>query len=426
MKNIFMNTQVRNEINQISRSDDKLKVVWLCYFTNQLVQDNIQPLRKIDEFAPWISNIIPLFENNDQIELHIISQHKWISGYKCFKNNDVTYHFINAGIPCIGRHWPGFFRFDLWTNFYFSKIQFARIVRKINPNIIHLHGFENEFSDAITQFYKKYPVFITIQGFIHKSSSKSKIFRKRVQNELRIIKMFNHYGYRTKTMGEEIKALNNNAVLHWHSYPINVVEPLKTEKKFDLVFFARVCKDKGIDDLLRAVSIIKKVRPEISLCVIGGGKLDIWKEKTIELDISANVFWVGFLPSQKDVHNMASTARICVLPTYHDIIPGTIIESMFLKLPVVAYNVGSIHELNSKEKIISLVEKFDVDGLANTIITLLNDRKMQDELSEKGYNMIKSIYNTDNEEIIKNLLNAYSEVINDFAHGGDEFSRNSS
>jgi len=392
----------------------KLKVVWLCYFTNQFVQDKIKPWKRIGEIAPWISSMIPLFENDDTVELHVVSQHRWICGYKSFKSKGVTYHFFNAGIPFIGRHWPGFFRVDVWSDFLVTKMNFSRIVKKINPDIIHMHGAENEFCIAISQFHKQYPVFITIQGFIHKSTTKERSIYRRVQNEFRILKMFNHYGYRTKTMGEDIKVLNKEAVLHWHHYPMQKISPVEVVKQFDLVFFARVCEEKGIGDLLKAVFIIKKVKPDISLCVIGGGKLDIWKEKAEELNISDNVYWAGFLPTQKDVHALASTARISVLPTYHDIISGTIVESLFLKLPVVAYDVGSIHEINNHEKIISMVKKFDIIELTKSIKTLLNDPQLRLEIAEKGYNRAQEKFSTGNDKIKADVLNAYSKVIKDF------------
>ena len=49
----------------------------------------------------------------------------------------------------------------------------------------------------------------------------------------------------------------------------------------------------------------------------------------------------------------AINARICVLPTYHDILPGTILESMFMKLPVIAYDVTGLSELNDKGQSVS-------------------------------------------------------------------------
>lgn len=404
--------------------DKKLKILWLCYFSNSEIQDQLKPWRRVGEFAPWITNMIRLFENDESVELHIISQHEWINGVKSFEKNGIHYYFINKGLPLIGRHWPGFFRFDVWTDLYFTKKIIARIVNKVRPDIIHMQGTENLFCTSITQFHNKYPVFITIQGFIHNSLNSNKVEIVRTQKELQIMKMFNHYGYRTESMGEEILSLNPNAVLHWHTYPNKTIIPVNANKKFDLVFFARICKEKGIEDLLQAVSIIKKCKPAISLCVIGGGEYYSFKKLALELEIQDNVFWAGFLPTQDDVHELASKAKICVLPTYHDIISGTILESLFLKIPVVAYNVGSIHEVNKKEKIISLVVKHNVQELVKKISYLLDHPEIRKERAEKGYWRVKEMFDHSDEAIRESLLKAYIEVIKDFHKSKAEKIRN--
>jgi glycosyltransferase involved in cell wall biosynthesis len=398
----------------MGNSNNKLKVAWLCYFTNKEVQDMLKPRKRVNDIAPWISSMITLFENDPEVELHVVSEHRWISGIKHFESKGVHYHFYNRGIPMIGRHWPGFFRFDMFSDYFFLKRTVANIIHGINPDIIHLQGAENEFCIAITQFHNKYPVLTTIQGFIHKSNDVSKVAKRRMQKELEILRLFNHYGYRTKTMGEDVKAINPNAVLHWHQYPMKEIATIETKKKYDLAFFARICKDKGIEDLLKAVAIIKKDKPDISLCVIGGGNYTQFEHMANDLGLKENVTWAGFLPSQEEVHKLAGSARVSVLPTYHDIISGTIIESLFLKLPVVAYNVGSIHEVNEKEEIISLVEKLNVEGLAKAILELLNDDKLRMERADKGYRRALKMFSAANEEIRDELMTAYEDVRNDF------------
>ena len=215
-------------------------------------------------------------------------------------------------------------------------------------------------------------------------------------------------------MGDDVKSLNSSAILHWHSYPKKEITPYSVEKKYDLVFFARLSKDKGINDLLKALSIIKKEKPDINLCIMGIGKMDTLKKLASDLNIIENIFWAGFLPTQDDVHQLASQARISVLPTYHDIISGTIVESLFLKLPVVAYNAGSIHEVNNKEEIISLVDIGDVQGLVKAIEKLLGNEKLLKEKAEKGYQRAIEMFSTSDDQVKKDLLNAYSEVIKDF------------
>jgi len=392
----------------------KLKIIWLCYFTNKEVQDILKPRKRVGEIATWISSMIPLFENCSDVELNIVSEHRWISGVKYFKKNGVHYHFYNRGIPFWGRHWPGFFQFDALTNYFQLKKRIAIIVNKIKPDIIHLHGAENEFCTSIMQFLFRYPVLVTIQGFISKSSATLKVVELRKKKELEIIKAFKHFGYRTQTMGNDIHAINPNASLYWHHYPIKIIVPFDAEKKYDLVFFARVSKEKGIEDLLKTIALIKINRPNISLCVIGGGNTESFQMLAFELEISDNVTWAGFLPSQLDVHLLASQAKISVLPTYHDIISGTILESLFLKLPVVAYNVGSIHEVNEKEEIISLVEKLDVEGLAKAIVHLLDNPEVLKEKAEKGYQRANEMFMHSDEEIRSSFMNAYNTVIREF------------
>ena len=403
---------------------EKIKVAWICHFTNANVQERIKSTRKIDEFAPWITNFIKVLENSADLDLHIISPHRWITRDKSFKENGITYHFFNPGIPFYGRFWPPFFRFDRWTHYFFNKRKIAQIVNKIKPDIIHLIGAENAYySSTILQFKDKYPVLITIQGFISHSSSNSKDALDGKLVEKKILESFRHFGYRTITMGKSIKSFNKQAILHWHSFPLLEREALNIpfeQRKYDCVFFARVCKDKGIEDLLEAIALIKKKKIDIKLLIIGSAGnryLDFLKKMCAKLNIIDNITLSGFLPTQEDVHVAASNAKICVLPTYHDIIPGTIIESMFLKIPVVAYNVGSIHELNRKNnEIVTLVEKADIQNLARAIDKLLNDDKLLEKKAEKGYLRAVEMFGHSDSKIFNCLLKAYKEVIQAFGN----------
>lgn len=400
-------------------SGNSIKIVWLCHFSNDEIQEFLKPYKRIGEIAPWIAALAKLIEDHNDIELHIVSPHEYICGNKQFRFRGAHYHFFNAHIPFWGRHWPGFFKFDDWTDFFLTKLKVRKIVNKIKPDVLHLHGPENAyFASSIFQFRLKYPVLITIQGFISNTfGKKNSQIRMRVQCEKEILEKFKHFGYRTKTMGQEIKKFNANAKLHWHHYPFVEVTPVIQEKKYDLVFFARIAKDKGVEDLLKALKLIKKDKPDVTLLIIGGANksyLNFLNELTFEYKLNENVNWAGFLPTQEDVHRLASASRISVLPTYNDIISGTIIESLFLGLPVVAYDVGSIYEVNEKEEIISLVKKGDINMLADSIMELLKNDKLIVELGKKGIMRAKEMFS--NQTIKTDLIKAYMEVINEYKH----------
>jgi glycosyltransferase involved in cell wall biosynthesis len=397
------------------KDKNKIKVVWICNFSNNEIQRILHPGIYENEYSSWITRLAELFEKDDIFELHIISAQNHILRNKHFQLKGVNYHFFNPQIILFGKSFSKF-HLDYKTNFLYLKIIIKRIVKKIKPDLIHLHGTEVDHSSSILQFKSKYPVLVTVQGFIsHSTNSGDYFIKNRIINEQKIFKKFKHFGYRTKTMGQDIKKYNPDAVLHWHHYPFPDIKLHNLNKKFDLVFFARVTKDKGIEDLLNAVINIKKHRSDISLCIIGGTNynyINYLKEKTRKSNISENIFWTGFLPDQEEVYKIAAESRISVLPTYNEIISGTIIESMFLKIPVIAYDTGSIHEINEGEEFISLVPKGDINELANEILYLLENSSVQKERSEKAYKRALEMF--DNKRIYSDLRNAYYKVMDDF------------
>lgn len=395
-----------------------MKVAWICHFSNAEIQSIIHPGISTNEFAPWIPRLAELFGKDSRVELHVVTPHDHISGYKHFVLRNVHYHLFNPHIVLFGKKITGIKELDYKTNFIYVKSRVRRIMNRIKPDLVHLHGAENAYySSSIFQFKKKYPVMITVQGFIsHAINENDYSIRKRIAVEKKILKYFRHFGYRTKTMGEDIKKYNPEAKLYWHHYPFPEIKHHDVEKKYDIVFFARICQDKGIEDLLKALALVKRAKPNVRLCIIGRADpiyIDLIKKMAEQLNISENIYWAGFLPTQEAVHNLATAAKISVLPTYHDIVSGTIIESMFLKLPVIAYNVGSIHEVNEQNSIcIQLVKKGNIEELSEKILSLLNSDQEIQRIAENGYRRAKKLFS--NESIFIDVFNAYLTIEKDF------------
>ena len=395
---------------------EKLKVVWLCHFSNAEIQNRLRPFKKVNEYAPWIPKTLKILEKDQRFEVYVIAPHEYIRGIHQFTIRGIHYFFYNAHIPLIGRHWPHFFKWDYISNFFANKWITKYLIGKIKPDLIHLQGAENAYySSTILPLIKKYPSILTIQGFIaHASSLESKQLKKRVNCEKEIIQSIPIAFYRSKQMAEDIKAIHPAIRLCWNTYASFSIALIEAEKQYDIVFFARISKDKGIFDLLQAVAMLQVDRPNISLCVIGGGKIEEIKQYAEDLGVGKQVHWAGFLPTQEDVHQLAAKAKVSVLPTYFDIIPGTIIESMFLGIPVVAYSTDSIPEINEKEEVISLVEKGNVHALAKAIEELLSNKNLSKERSEKGIKRANEMFVYKDEDVRLSLLEGYRQAIEIF------------
>lgn len=397
----------------------KIKVVWICHFSNNEMNAILKPRNNVPEFSPWITSSIKMLENDDRFDLHIISPFEYISKNKEFKLRGVTYHFFNAFIPFIGRHWPGFLKFDYWSNFTITKLKVKKIVNKIKPDIIHLQTAENAYiSSSILPLFGKYPIILTVQGFISQSQNRHGYqVKERIKVEKQIFSKIKYSFYRTDQMKKDILDMNNNIKTFFNSYPIKDIykdEYAAEEKIYDIVFFARISREKGIYDLLDALAIIKRSIPNLSLCIIGGGNIQEVKEYSDSLKLSNNIIWKGFLPTQIDVYNEVVKAKISVLPTHFDVIPGTIIESMMLKIPVVSYAVGGIPELNKEIETVSLVNKGEIKTLSEKIINLLNNDTLRNQRAEVARNFFIEHYILSNTVIKNQLYEAYSDVISSF------------
>jgi len=397
----------------VSGGNKRMKVVWICHFVSKDIIEHFND-KQINPFAPWINGLIKIFEKNEDVDLYIVAPNYFINKTYRFKSNNIRYYLFKINYP---------FSKIKYLNLnilWFGKKNVHQIIDSIKPDIIHLHGAENAYySSTLLPLLNKYPTIVTIQGFVFKSSKKkwlNEIVRlRRIKTEKKILTSAKNFGIRAKFMKETIQSFNPTAKFYWHNYPVNIPiiseKEYKLEKEYDCVFFARLTRDKGIEDLLIAISLVKKIKKDISLIVLGGASdfyFSYLKQKCKKLNIEKNVKFFGFLP-QDQLFKTAIQAKISILPTYHDIIPGTVIESMFLKLPVISYNVDGLPDINETGENIILIERADVNGIADWILKLLVNDKLRHEYEMKGYKRAEEMYR--NENIYEDLLSIYEEIM---------------
>ena len=240
--------------------------------------------------------------------------------------------------------------------------------------------------------------------------------RKRIEVEEKILRTMRYFGIEATSMEKHIRDYNPDAKTYFYHCPFAKTEVKEeVEKEFDLVYFAKIVRMKGIEDLIKALPLVKQVKPDVKLEIIGKGDeryIEYLKQLITELGLNENIAFRGFIPTQREVHTEVKKARISVLPTYNDTLPGTIIESMLLGLPVISYHTGGIPDLNMNGEHVILVGQGNTGLLAGEIISLLQNTVRQKELSEKGREYVSVEF--DNTRSIDMQIKACREVIQDF------------
>lgn len=391
------------------------KIAWICHFGNEMVAKNIGS-SKIMNFAPWISELIKLFENDQKHQIYIIAPNYYNNRNIQFVNNNINFHFFrtNRSIK------PHFLRNFSW-GFTESKKNIIKIIHKINPDIIHLHGSENPiYASAVLHLIDNYPVIVQIQGFVKNSSSYYNPIREIIRlNAIRIEKKINskaeYFIVSSKNDSDYLTSINSSARTYISYYPINepsAIDILQHEKKYDIVYYGRISRDKGAEDLISAIIIIKNFMPHIKVLIIGDGinnYTNFIKRRIVEHKLVENIEWRGFYSNQNELFQHVAMAKVFVLPTHFDGIPGTIRESFMLRLPVVSYNVGGIPSLNDEIECVALVEKGNIPELAHKIIRVLSDNNYFNCLVNNASIVSKNKF--EKGDIYESLIKIYNSVI---------------
>ena len=187
-----------------------------------------------------------------------------------------------------------------------------------------------------------------------------------------------------------------------------------SSKERTLVFVGTVWETKGLDILLTALSKVILVYPDCRLVVVGTVERQN-NRKMIELSkslgISGNVDFVGSA-NRDELPALYWNSDIAVLPSRREALGVVVLEAMAAGVPVVASNTGGIPEIISDEICGVLFTPGDSEMLANSIISLLDNKNIMNSLSKAGIERAKE-FSSDN--MVGCVFDAYISLDSAFA-----------
>lgn len=113
--------------------------------------------------------------------------------------------------------------------------------------------------------------------------------------------------------------------------------------------------------------------------------IDILRE--IESQIKGNVVYCTNLPWQKTMSVLKSSS-ILVVPSRMESLPTVVKEAFYLKIPVIATNVGGIPELVTDKKTGILVPSNDPQSLLSEVNSLLENLEQIKKLTDAAFDFV--------------------------------------
>ncbi len=160
-----------------------------------------------------------------------------------------------------------------------------------------------------------------------------------------------------------------------------------------ILFMGRLVYEKGIQHLISAMPKILNSYHDTKLIIAGkGGMIDELRREADSLGISQKVYFAGYLNS-KDVQKMYKCADVSVFPSTYEPFGIVAIEAMLAGTPVVVSDIGGLNEI--VEHGVTGMKSYagNPNSLADSILALLFDHKLADEVVKNAKAKVKAEYN---------------------------------
>jgi len=171
-----------------------------------------------------------------------------------------------------------------------------------------------------------------------------------------------------------------------------------------LVFPARITIVKGVAELILVSLLIKRSIPNFKLFIMGSARrfMENHVKRLIRrLGLSDNIVYLGYMRRDLEYWTIRRKAKLTIYPSHEDSFSYTVLESLLLGVPVVAYDIPALKLNYGSVEGLYLVEEGDVEALATQVLEVLEKDKV-----EVGMPPVRAMYEIALEEkaLIEELI----------------------
>jgi glycosyltransferase involved in cell wall biosynthesis len=151
-----------------------------------------------------------------------------------------------------------------------------------------------------------------------------------------------------------------------------------------------------VDDLIKAIAIVRRRIPDIKLKVVGAGQeMRNLKVLVDSLGLSRSVEFLGVLDDYEDVVRALKGSSLFVLPSTREGFGMVLVEAYACGIPCIAYVSDGVVEVIENGYNGYLVNQRDIQGLAKRIVQLLRDKKKARAFAQRGRRKVEERFSWD-------------------------------
>lgn len=290
---------------------------------------------------------------------------------------------------------------DLGKLKYFLAInKMRKAIQKINPDIINVH-YATSYGAIVALSGIKGYVLSVWGADVYDFPNKSPLHKALLKFSLsRATYLFST----SQAMAEEThKYTKKNIEITPFGVDMDTFNPCKRDREEDNLFIVGTVKTLtpkyGIDYLIKAVSLIKKERPDvpIRLRIAGSGEKEAeYKQLAIDENIDSITDWLGFI-SQEDAAKEWANMDVAVVASTLDSesFGVSAVEAEACGTPVIISDIPGLMEATNPGESSIVVHRKDENEIKNAILGLYDDPDKRRKMGTLGRQFVSDKYEID-------------------------------
>lgn len=183
------------------------------------------------------------------------------------------------------------------------------------------------------------------------------------------------------------------------------------DKPVTVLYSGRLLKIKGIEDYVRAATLIKTHHPNVRFCIAGGfdtnnpscitpKQMNEWVDKEI----------IEYLGQVRDIRDALKQCHIVCLPSHNgEGIPKSLIEAASCGLPIITTDIPGCREIVKDGENGILVPPKSPEALANAIQGLIFDKTLRQQFGANGRKRVEKELSISH--VIEQTLSLYQSIV---------------
>lgn len=285
-------------------------------------------------------------------------------------------------------------------NFLPAFLNLRKIIKSFDPHIIHIHYMPSNFTNLFYYRGLKNLVIsvwgsdIVYDNQIKPESIRQNFYKRSLLKQAKIITATSNF-LKNKVLEYSSNAKNVEVIpFGVDTEKFKPVNGRKEKEKITISFIKHLMPKYGPSSLIKAFSMVAERYPNIELYMAGEGELKYELIKLArDLGVEEKVHFTGHIP-HKSVFDLLKRTDILVMPSIYEseTFGVTALEASSMEIPVIASRVGGVHDAVKDGKTGFLVEKKNVEQLADAMIKLIKNAKLRELMGKQGQRLVKERY----------------------------------